>query len=91
MQCSKPDHKVHKSARCELDTRADTIWVGKNCHILTLSGQTCNVSGFHQSFSSIKDVPVAQVATAITMENGKTVVLVINEALYFGNSMDHYL
>ncbi len=91
MQCSKPDHEVHKSARCELDTRANTICARTNCRLLTLSGQTCIVSGFHQSFGSIKDVPMAQVATAITMENGKTVVLVINEALYFGNSMDHSL
>jgi hypothetical protein len=34
---------------------------------------------------------VAQVATAITTENGETVVLVINKPLYFGNSMDHSL
>jgi hypothetical protein len=91
MWCPKPDREVHKSARCKLDTRADTICVGENCHVLTLSGQTCDVSRFYQSFGSIKDVPVAQVATANTMENGETVVFVINEALDFGNSMDHSL
>eukprot|EP00956_Cyclotella_meneghiniana_P037688 scaffold143025_cov53-Cyclotella_meneghiniana.AAC.1 len=78
-------------AKCELDTRADTICAGKNFRVLSLTGQTCDVSGFHQSFDAIHDIPVAQVATAMTLENGETVILIINEALYFGNQMDHSL
>ena len=78
-------------AKCELDTRADTICAGKNFRVLSLTGQTCDVSGFHQSFAAIHDIPVAQVATAMTLENGETVILIINEALYFGNQMDHSL
>ena len=56
-----------------------------------MTGQTCDVSGFHQSFESLKDIPIAQVATAMTLENGETVILIVNEALYFGGQMDHSL
>lgn len=56
-----------------------------------MTGQTCDVSGFHQSFESLRDIPIAQVATAVTLESGETVILVINEALYFGNEMNHSL
>ena len=69
-------------AKCELDTRADTICAGKNFRVLSLTGQTCDVSGFHQSFESIHDIPIAQVATAMTLENGETVILVIKMKPY---------
>lgn len=42
------------------------------------------MSGFHQSFESHRDIPIAQVATAVTLESGKTILLVMNEALCFG-------
>ncbi len=87
----KSDHQVYEQAQCELDTRADTICAGKNCRIISLTGQTCNVSGFHQSFGLLKNIPVAQVATAFITDTGEVVVLVINKALYFGQSMDHSL
>ena len=89
---SKDDHDVLKHGRCELDTRADTICAGQNFRALSHTGMTCEVSGFHKSFDSVSDVPVAQVATGfIHPDTNETIVLIINEALYFGNSMDHSL
>ena len=82
---------VNATAKCELDTRADTICAGKNFRALELTGQTCEVSGFHQSFDSLKNVPIAKAATAYTLETGETVILVFNEVLFFGNQMDHSL
>lgn len=87
----KSGHEEFTEARNELDTRAGTICAGKNFRLLALTGQTCDVSGFHQDFNSIKDIPVAQVATAMKMDNGEVIVLVINEALWFGKTMDHSL
>ena len=58
---------------------------GRNFRALELTGQMCEVSGFHQSFDSLKNVPIAKAATAYTLETGETVILVINEVLYFGN------
>lgn len=88
---TKSDHTVNEHARCELDTRADTICAGINFRLLSLTGQTCEVKGFHQAFEALRDIPVAQVASAVTINGGKTVVLIINEALYFGNQLDHSL
>ena len=51
------------------------------------SGQCCDVKGFHEEFESIKDVPVARVATKIVTPQGETLILIINEALYFNQSV----
>ena len=86
----KTDHEVNTFAKCELDTRVDKICAGRNFRALAYTGQSCDVKGFHDSFDSLKNIPVAQVATAI-QRDGRTFVLIINEALYFGSSMDHSL
>lgn len=83
---------VGTSAKCELDTRADTIVAGINCRPIISNGQTCEVKGFHSSFDAISNVPVSTVATAWTNpQTGATYVLIFNEALYFGEQMDHSL
>ena len=46
---------------------------------------------FHNDFDAIKDTPIARVATAYQDEDGAIYILIINEALYFGSSMDHSL
>ena len=56
-----------------------------------MTSQCCEDTGFHNDFEPIKDVPVARVATAYTGSDGITYILIINEALYFGPSMDHSL
>ena len=81
----------HTSARCELDTRADTICAGCNFRLLSTTGQLCDVSAFHSDFESIKDVPIATVATAFQAESGTIYILIVNEALFFGVSMGHSL
>ena len=59
--------------------------------MLSSTGQTCDVKGFHDNFEVIKDVPIARVATAYKDSDGMTYILIINEALYFGQEMDHSL
>lgn len=83
------DEVIH--ARNELDTRADTICAGQNFVKISDTGQVCDVKGFHDDFDSIKDVPVATVATAYRDANGSVYILVIHEALFFGSQMDHSL
>ena len=87
----KPDHAENEHARNECDTRADTICAGKNFCMVSTTGMTCDVRGFHDDFEPIKDVPIAQVATAFRDTHGATSILIINEALYFGPEMDHSL
>ena len=85
------DHTPQFIAKCELDTRADTICVGSNFRIISTSGGVCDVKGFHNDYEAIKDVPIAQVSTAFSEDSGKTHILIINEALFFGSVMDHSL
>ena len=59
--------------------------------MLSPTGQTCDVQGFHDNFDSIKDVPIGTVATVFRDEHGARHALIIHEALYFGNDMDHSL
>ena len=85
------DSFIGHTARNELDTRADTICVGINWKLLSTTGQCCNVHGFHDDFDVIEDVPVVRAATTIQDENGGIFILIVNEALYFGPSLDHSL
>ena len=79
-------------AKCEIDTRADTCCCGVNCRPIAYTGQVCEVSGFHQQFESISSVPVGTFATAHTdQDTGETVILILHEALGFGDSLDHTL
>ena len=79
--------------RVELDTHADTCVAGSNTVVLDLTGKMVSVSPFCESeYPTMEDVPVATVATAYDCpKTGKAYVLVINEALYFGDKMRHTL
>ena len=87
----KSDHVIKADGRCELDTRVVTIYAGKNFRMLSTTGGVCDVKGFHDNFDAIKDIPVARVETAFQDEHGVIYIIIINEALYFGSSMDHSL
>jgi hypothetical protein len=66
---------------------------GSNTVVLDLTGKVVSVSPFCDSeYQSIEDVPVATVATAYDCPvTGKVHILVINEALYFGEKMKNTL
>ena len=83
--------KGHHSAQCELDTDTNTICAKENFSLMASTGQLCDVSGFHSNFESIKDIHVGTVATAYQAESTTVCVLIIHEALIFGNPMDHSL
>ncbi|MGH3054118.1 MAG: hypothetical protein ACRDL7_03970, partial [Gaiellaceae bacterium] len=79
-------------ARFECDSRADTICAGATFKLIELSGQVCDVGGFHQSFQTLSDVPIATVATAYDDTNlQETLILVFPQSLYFGSSMENSL
>ena len=88
--------KVHQNTTvygaCELDSHADTIVAGKNCVILSYTGQECDVSPYRDDYESIKNVPIVNAATAWQSSiTGQTYILVFNEAIWMGDHLDHTL
>ena len=84
----EPDHR---SGRCEMDSHADTCVAGSNCVVLEYTGRTAEVEAYSPDYPS-KKIPIATVATAYDCPtSGATFVLIINEALYFGDSLSFTL
>ena len=75
--------------RCELDSHADTIVAGSNCVVLNYTGNVCDVSPYRDDYSPVSNVPVVTAATAWqSPHTGETYILVFNEALWMGDSMN---
>ena len=53
--------------------------------------QTCSVAPFSASYEPLPDVPITMCLTAYTDEYRRTWILVFNEVLWLGSSMDHSL
>ena len=79
-------------AQNECDTNADTCCLGQNFVILEYTRRTADVYAYDKSIKPLENVPIVSGATAwddpITKQ---TVILVINEALYYGTKLDHSL
>jgi hypothetical protein len=78
--------------KSELDSHADTCVAGANTVPLWYTDHKVSVSPFIGEYAPLDDVPVATVATAYDSQvDGSTIILIINEALYFGDRMAHSL
>jgi hypothetical protein len=76
--------------RTELDSHADTCVAGANTIPLWYSDCHVCVSPFIGEYQLLSDIPTASVATSWDHpETGETYLLVINEALYFGDRLNH--
>ena len=76
----------------ELDSHADTIVLGANCIILSHTGQSCEVMTYSDTYNAITDVPVVTGATLWTSpHDGDEFILIFNEALWMGNTLQHTL
>ena len=58
---------------------------------MSASGQCYDVYGFHDNWKGIEDVPIARVDTVIRDEHKHVHIPIVNQALYFGASLDHSL
>ena len=80
------------SNRCELDSHADTTVAGRNCRLFSETGKTVFVSPFSESYDPIPGIPIGSAAMRWTNpENGEPLLLVFNEALFFGQKMQNTL
>ena len=85
-----PHSVIH--GKCELDSHADTTVAGSNCIILNYTGKVCDVSPYRDDYAPVTGVPIVKAATAWqSPHTGQTYILVFNEALWMGDSLDHTL
>jgi len=81
-----------RTGTCELDSHADTLVAGANFVILEYTDTSCSVTPFCQSNESKQDIPIVKVATAYDDEaTGVTYILILGQALYFGEEVESSL
>ncbi len=60
--------------------------------ILEYTNQVVEVTGFANSFQPLRDVPIVKAALAYDHpETGEIIILILNQALYFGNQLNEIL
>ena len=80
------------TAANETDTNADTCCLGQNFIIISYTSRTADVYPYDTSYKPIQNIPIVSGATAWTnADDHITYILVINEALYYGNKLNHSL
>jgi len=75
---------------CELDSHADTCCAGAGANTLKIhdEGQTINVHAYTGNYELIPNISVATVATLWRdLKDGSPHILIIHEALYFGDRL----
>ena len=78
--------------RTSLDSHADTCCGGSNTVALVLTGEKVNVFPFSDNLPAVQEVPIATVLMIWeSPKTGELWMLVIHEALYFGNRLKESL
>ena len=76
----------------DLDSHADTIVCGSNCIIIHFTDKECDILPYTDAYEMIKSVPIVQVDTAYdNTETGDNTIIISNEAIRMGETMDHTL
>ena len=79
-----------ESLRIELDSHADSSYIGSNAAIISENGHIVDVSTFVVQVGIKGKFPIVTVVVTYIDSTGYSYLLVVNEALYFP-SMKHNL
>jgi hypothetical protein len=80
------------SLRTELDSQADTCCVGRNATVLYSYNCTVTVSPFLDSLGTADSVLIVMAAIAYDDEiTARTYILIVHQALYFGDKLERNL
>ena len=71
----------------EMDSHADTCCLGSNWKLLYLTNDVVDVTPFSDRYDAMCDVPIGGGATYIQLPSGEEYVLVIHQALWFGDQL----
>ena len=77
--------------QCKMDSHADTCCLGSNFIPIYFTGKICNVAPFLNDLPNQEGIPICTGATAYDDVDGNTIILILNEALWFGDQMKHSL
>jgi hypothetical protein len=76
----------------ENDTHTDTCVCGTTFTVVEDTAQVCDVSPFSNEYQAMKDMPIISAATTYTNPtNGESVILLVNQALWFRKAMPNSL
>jgi hypothetical protein len=76
----------------ELDSHAYTCGVNNVARILEYTNQVAEVTGFANSLEPLRNIPIIKAAVAYDHpDSGEVIVIIINQALYFGDELDEIL
>ena len=76
----------------ELDSNADTCCLGVNFIIMNMTERTADVYPYDPSYKPLHNVPIVTGATTVmNTANGRSFIMIINEALYYGKKLGHSL
>ena len=83
-----PEGEDYKTARLEIDTRADTCCFGSNFVPIYFTGEACDVTPFSNTYEAMKDIKICGACTAYDdKRTGETIILEFNQGLWFGNQI----
>ena len=92
MEANHLEPKLGTTASNKCNTNTDTCCIGKNFSILEYTRRTTEFYAYEKSLKPIEGVPIMNGTTdwdnPVTQH---TYILVINEALYYGNKLKHSL
>ena len=84
--------KSHAFVKTALDSHADTSCAGSNMAVLELTGEKVTVYPFSENLPAVQEVPIATVLTIWESSvTGEPWMLVIHEALFFGDRLKESL
>jgi Reverse transcriptase (RNA-dependent DNA polymerase) len=81
------DGRTDRDPRTELDSHADTCLAGRNFLKVATTGRTVTVSGYGGTTHLERNIPIVTAATVWRDDQGNDYSLVVNEALYFGDTV----
>ena len=75
-----------------MDSPTDTIVCGFNCIIMHFTGKECDVAPYTDAHETINSVSIVNAATEYdNPETGDTTILILNKAIWIGETMDYTL
>jgi hypothetical protein len=87
---NKQSYPIH--CRTKLDSHADTCGGNDTVFILEYTGKVAEVAGFSKALQTMQDIPIVKATLAYDdPHTGETMVLIVNQALYFGDQLSHIL